>query len=321
MPDEITVASTTDTPEQVAAAVADPTTPPAPETAQVPETPPAETPAAPVTTPEAAPEEKPESRAERRIAKLTYERAQSDARAEKAEREAQELKEKLASIPVPAPASTEPAAPAPFTEKAPSIDDFETVQEWAEAYNGYTDRRSAHITSIEVGKALATERKRVETTRQQSEQQNVLVRHQTRIEEFKKTHTDFDAVAQEAIDSQMPISEAVMRHCISSEMGPAIMYHLAKNRAENDRIAALPPAAAYVELGRLEAKLENGNGSAAPPAGGNPPQQTRPAAVPTTQIPPPPIAPLGGGSVATNKSPDEMDQEEFNRWREGGGGR
>jgi hypothetical protein len=84
----------------------------------------------------------------------------------------------------------------------------------------------------------------------------------------------------------------------SSEKGPELLYHLAQNPAEADRIARLPPTQASMEMGRLEAKL-----AAVPPRK-------------TTQAPDP-IAPVSGvGGAQTDADPDKMTVEQWRAWRE-----
>jgi hypothetical protein len=328
MPDEISVASTTDTPEQVAEAIADlqpdaPTVPPVTPPAI---TPPADTPppADGTTTPPES--EREQDRVERRIARMRYERAQSDTRAAAAEAKVKELEAEIVRRPTPTPAAA-PGAPA-FAEAAPKLDDFETAQEWAEAYNGYTSRLVAH----NVQHAITSVTAKTEADRRATEQATVVNSHISRINKFRESHPDFDQLANVIMESGISVGPEVQQHLVTSEMGPTILYHLAKNMDEMKRIAALPPVAALVEIGILQARLStpaapadgNGNAPAVPPAGGNPPPAPRPAGVPAiTTPPPPPIAPLGGGgnAAATVKDPDSMTQEEYNAWRDAGGGR
>jgi hypothetical protein len=50
-------------------------------------------------------------------------------------------------------------------------------------------------------------------------------------------------------------SPALEESILHSEVGPAVVYELAKNKKELDRINSLPPLAAAREFGKLEAKL------------------------------------------------------------------
>ena len=90
---------------------------------------------------------------------------------------------------------------------------------------------------------------------------------------------------------------------LSSESGPALMYHLCKNPETCDRIASLPPLVAIKELGRLEAQLEV--------ASSGPTQAAR-----TVTKAPKPIKPVGGSAIASSTVPmDQMNYQDYRRVR------
>lgn len=325
MSDDVTVASTTDTAEQVAAALG---ATPAPETPAAPVADPAVTPttsatAAPVTPAEPS---KGKGSAEDRIGRLTWEKHKLASEAEALRLENERLKKGEPATPA---AEAAPTAPAVFAEEVPDIDDYESVKDWAKAYDAYNKRRSEHA----VQAAITVERQRVETSERSKGAETVVARHKSRLDEYRKSHPDFDTLAQQVMEEGVQVSGEIHAFVVQSEIGPAILHELAKDLNECRRISALPPHLQFAELGALQYRLKtansaNGNGSARPAEGGpastvtNPPAQPATSAAPRAAAPPPPIAPLSGaGNVIAAKDPNEMTQEEYNDWRARGGGR
>jgi hypothetical protein len=148
---------------------------------------------------------------------------------------------------------------------------------------------------------LAAERAREEQTRLHNE---FLRRTAT----VRAAHPDFDEVISTLnVAAESPLGQAL----VTSEQGPAIMYALASNPDELARISALPPVAAIREIGRLEAKLTSS--TAAP--------KVTPKAAPRKPAAPTPITPVTARGPTTVKPVSQMTQEEWNTWRNGGGGR
>lgn len=75
---------------------------------------------------------------------------------------------------------------------------------------------------------------------------------QDRQAKFSKDNPDFHDVVY---SSQWACTDEMAAAIQSSDDGPAVAYHLAKNPTEARRIASLPPIAQVRELGRLEAQL------------------------------------------------------------------
>lgn len=101
---------------------------------------------------------------------------------------------------------------------------------------------------------------------------------------------DFDAV----VTPQTPISEFAADLISDSEYGPQIAYHLGKNPAEAQRIAALPPHLQGREIARIEASV-------------NVPVRK------VSQAPPPPPR-LSGGTSPGAKDPADMTAAEYSEW-------
>lgn len=122
---------------------------------------------------------------------------------------------------------------------------------------------------------------------------------QTRITEFKKTASDFDELMEDVhVDVPIHVQEVFF----SSEVGPALMYELAKNPSELERISKLSPIKAALEMGKLEAKFLKTPGS----------KETK-----TTKAPEP-IRPVGakGGSVKKDINDPTLSQREYEKLRE-----
>ena len=106
---------------------------------------------------------------------------------------------------------------------------------------------------------------------------------------LRSKHEDYD----EAIESvKIPATPAIgeLRSFLAeSEVGPELLYHLAKHPAEVERIAALPPRRAIAEIGKLEDKLSTPTKKAPAVTKAPPPPQTvstksSPGQKPLTQV-------------------------------------
>jgi hypothetical protein len=127
-------------------------------------------------------------------------------------------------------------------EGKPRADDFDTHEAYVEALADWkVDQKIAQRESkLAEEQAKKSYAERVQT-------------HNERVEEFAKEHEDFHDRLEDVADVQLSI--AVQEAILSSDNGPALMYELAKDPTELDRIIKLPPIAAARELGRMEARL------------------------------------------------------------------
>lgn len=142
--------------------------------------------------------------------------------------------------------------------------------------------------------SLVEQRLQAERAREQQEraQADFLRRRQ----EVRATHPDFDDVLDDV--AHIPVPVAIQQVLLTSEMGPALMYSLAKNPAELARISALPPLEAAREIGRLEAKASVTPAPKAPTK-----TATRPPAPPTSV----------NGSASNTRSLDELSIADYKR--------
>ncbi len=156
-------------------------------------------------------------------------------------------------------------------------------------------------------------------TTQKSEAQKVAETFQSRIADFKKTHTDWDTkVKNPELPKLHPAAQAVI---MKSELGAAVVYELGSNVPEAKRIAALAPEDQVAEIGAMRAELARKAKAADPaPAGGSPAPKGAPAAgakpakKSVSQAPPPPTpVPAGKRSQERDATDPSMGMDEFAR--------
>lgn len=314
MSDDIVITSTTDPPEAVAAAAgvdadkkpadagqpaeAAPSEAPSKEEAEsadAPETsegPQEKREATEETPPE--PEEKRQQKAgfQKRIDRLTRDKREAEERAQRLEQELAAARKPLEPQSPPA-AESKPAQPDP--DKEPTEDDY--PDDWG-AYNRALVRwETRQATQAAIAEA--------ETKRKADEaRQTAVDRVNKSFDLARKKHADFDEVLEGSSD--IKLAESLTPVILDSEVSGEIIYHLAKNPAEHQRIAAMEPYAAMRAIGALEQQLLSDKTS-------SPVTTNRASSAPT------PITPVESGSSGTTKKPDEMNYQEYKRWREASG--
>lgn len=175
------------------------------------------------------------------------------------------------------------------SEAKPKVDDFDSIEEYTEAL---TDWKISQ-------KQKEFERKEIET-KAKAEFKNQFDSFQSKVAEFSKTQDDFNEVIEDVDD--IPLSVGLQESILTSDVGPQVMYELAKNREELERINRLSPIAQAREIGKIEARLSGK------------PSDKKEAKVSKA---PAPVSPVGTkGSLKTTKSPDEMTFQEYKKWRE-----
>jgi hypothetical protein len=213
---------------------------------------------------------------QRRIDKLNSAKADAQREAEYWKRLA--LEKQGAGEPKPA-AKVETKA---SQEGKPDPDKFETHIEYVEALADWKIEQREKVREQESAKAKLL-----------SEHQQALKAHSERVQSFAEKMEDFQDVLESVDD--VPVSPAVQELIVSSENGPELMYELAKNRAEFERINKLSPLAAARELGRLESKL-----------GAQSSAKEKPEPKKLTNAPKP-LEPVGSGKGAVRKSISDPD--------------
>ncbi len=139
---------------------------------------------------------------------------------------------------------TEPQA---ANDGKPHPDNFETHADYIDAVTDWKldqrDKARAEESKAEAAKSDYEKSKKT---------------HQERLNKFRQETKDFNQVVSDFIEDQgedASFSLAVENLIYDSELGPALIYEMAKNPEEFKRINSLGPLAAAREIGKLEVKL------------------------------------------------------------------
>jgi hypothetical protein len=189
-------------------------------------------------------------------------------RIERLTRENEELKRKIAGQ--PAPPQDKPSEPAkPAATGKPKLEDYQTLEAYQEALTDWKlDDRER--TRREADARTAAE----EAVR--TEQDGWAKKEKA----ARKAHDDYDDLIDTVVIPAGPGVMAARQAMLEDEHGAELLYHLAKNPKELERIAGLSPASAVLAIGKLSAKFdtpatENGKpritgAPKPPPPGGRP---------------------------------------------------
>lgn len=208
-----------------------------------------------------------------------------------AETETRLLREQLAKL----EAQSKPAGPA-----EPQLDQFETLADYNRAV-------AKHEAQQIVDKALKADH---ETRSQQENQSRVTASEgqiakdwQEREAAFQAQNKDYQDVVMSLVDDGeiASLSEVARRSILESEVGPQVLYHLARNPEDAERIAELSPARQVAELGKLELKMS--------------------PVVRKTSAAPAPIKTVSQGRSAAQGYSDNWSDAEYREWRKGHGAR
>lgn len=178
-------------------------------------------------------------------------------------------------------------------EGKPNRDAYETHDEYVEA-----------LTDWKVDSRLKAEKIAAAESNAKTQHLTKAEKHVARVQEFAKAHSDFREIV-ESLDDGPKVSLTVQEVILDSDNGPELMYQLAKNRKEFERINALPAIQAARELGKFEARFAK------------PSEETKQTK--TTKAPPP-VKPIGSKASVSTKDPGSMDFDEYKKWRAAGGG-
>lgn len=204
---------------------------------------------------------------------------QAEQRAAEAERKFREMKS--------GPAQTEEAKP-------PKAEDFASVAEYADA-----------LVDFKLQKREADDRKQREADEKAARERTFV----GRMREYQASHTDFSEVLKNLEGSDLDqVPREMTEFLQESEVGPALLHHLAKHPTTLDRIRNLSSRRMFVELGRLEDQLSK----PVEPAPETKPEP--PASKPEKQVSraPAPIAPLDTAGIApVAKKPEDMSPAEL----------
>lgn len=173
-----------------------------------------------------ASDKKPKKGFEKRIAKEIARRTQATQEAEYWKKVALER-----GVPQPTAVGTQEV-------QKPKFADYNDIEAYTEAVTDWKMEQ----------KLAATMQQRAQQDAKRSVEQS----YNDRVKEFTKVQPDFQEVLAA---SELQISNPVTELIFESDVGPAIVYYLAENEDETDRINKLSPARQLAEIGKIEAKL------------------------------------------------------------------
>ena len=175
-----------------------------------------------------------------------------------------------------------PVAPAEVDPRAPQEDQFETYGQFVQAAARYAGQQAVY-------EAQQQHQQQQEQHDRQRWHDHREATHTERLESFRTSNPGFDvAVNREDINLSTPMVDVIK----ASDVGPALMLHMAHYPDDAQRMSVLHPVLAYGEMKALEARLSVAHGSTAP----------------STQVSKarPPIRPVGSTPSGSVDDPSEM---------------
>jgi hypothetical protein len=182
-------------------------------------------------------ERKQNPKIEKRFSEITKQRELARQEAAR-EREARErLEAEVAAL----KQQTQPKQAAPVDAK-PQPSQFTDAFEFAEALADWSAEQ-----------ALVRRDREDAERRADAERQKVISSWTTKVAAAKADIPDFDDMVA---SSSVVVNDAIRDAILESEVGPQILYHLAKDDDVAKRITSMSPNAALREIGKLEARFE-----------------------------------------------------------------
>lgn len=250
------------------------------------------------------PDEKKKGKLNERFSELTKARKDAQEAAETARKEAQEARESARKASDEAQALRNKYEPPKSDELGPEPkpEQFTDINEYSKALKEWT------------ADSVRIEDKNAEKSRKAQEQQEATVKAwKERQEKIKAEVPDYEEVVGK---SDVKVSNEVRDAIIESDVGPALLLHLARNPDVADKLSQMTVGRALRELGKLEASLSGETVKEVKEA----PKTT----VAQMSKAPPPITPLRGANApASNLSgadevPKNMTYDEWKSLRQAG---
>ena len=141
------------------------------------------------------------------------------------------------------PAAKTPPKQAAQAEGKPTPDDFETHADYVDA-----------LADWKVEQKLKERDQREQETRVKTEYQKREDAFRAQVKIFQETHADFEEVIEAADD--IPMSRTVRDFFLKAENGPELMYELTKDRKNYERICRLNAEDAAFAMGQFAARIE-----------------------------------------------------------------
>ena len=239
----------------------------------------------------------------KRIEGLLGDKAELRGHLDASQAENARLRQEIANKDTPAP-TPEPKLTRP---EPPTLEQFEgDFDRFTVAQNQFTqdliafDRQEADARAET--KAAETARTNRENTRRAEQDE----RWAGQIDAGRERHGDYDVVA---FNRDLPISPEMGEAIKESENGGEVYYFLGKNPDRARRISVMNPTQAALEIGRISNMVGTKEGDGKQAGGGK-----------TLSSAPAPAKPAKGTAGAPQTDPSKMSQQEFNEFRNGGGG-
>jgi len=180
-----------------------------------------------------------------------------------------------------------------INEGKPNADDFETHEDYIEA-----------LTDWKVDDRMAKRDVKTKEAQLKNDYDSKMKTHFERVEKFASKTDDWEDVITDINDIKMPLS--IQQLLVESDNGPELMYELAKNRDEFERICSLSPLSAAKAIGKFESKVIRSEETT-----------TTKESIKTTKAPKPlkPVGKSSTGSGGKSIYDEDLTQAEYERLR------
>jgi|ETNvirnome_2_130_1030620.scaffolds.fasta_scaffold02193_6 hypothetical protein len=186
----------------------------------------------------------------------------------------------------------------------PIIDQFHSYEEWDTAWRKWVVAERDTAITAKVAEARAADHQAAAEDKAKEAYSTDVANFRASMDEARTRHPDFDQLAKE--NERLPINPDMHERMVRRPLGGEILYHLFQHPEDCVRIASLPPRDCVTELALIEAEIANSLGTASPPATTEtPPRGTVPAVPPRTRASEP-IEPLGPGAAASAVPLEEL---------------
>ena len=170
-----------------------------------------------------------------------------------------------------------------------------------ETYNGDYDAYVEDLAAWRFQKERVTADLKDSQRREEDTARQAFNGHLERVEKTRAAVADFDEVLDA---TPIRVRNDLAKEIVLSDQSAEIMYYLAKNPGEAERLNALPANQQIREIGRLEERLTRK-------------ETTTPAIEPKrVSQAPAPVTPVGTSREAAAKSPDDMSMEEWAKYEQ-----
>lgn len=130
------------------------------------------------------------------------------------------------------------------SSEKPNPDNFESHSDYVEA-----------LTEWKIDQKDQKKTQESEANQAKQKAQEIGTAFKERLETFKEKHEDFDDLLEAATKPHLRLDDVAQHALIESEKSAELLYELAKNIPELERISKLSPIQQIKELGKIEARL------------------------------------------------------------------